>query len=163
MLTKDQLPNKIMGKSLTSKVIPTVCNLQNMLGQLRNADWNHEQLKPWEKRSYKAYNIEAIKNCLMDLDSSKWPEVLKNHILTGDKSKFGASCVDIYLIAYVAHKYGIGKAVFSDFIMDNKITDKPNSVNAIWIVGKGDGVYLDVLNKDGSIKDYDFFENWIER
>ena len=54
MLNNDQLHNKIMG------VILTVCNLQNMLGQLKNANWNHAQLKPWEKKSYNAYNNDAI-------------------------------------------------------------------------------------------------------
>jgi hypothetical protein len=31
-----------------------------------------------------------------------------------------------------------------------------------WQVGKGDGVFLDVLNNDGTIKDWDFLINWLQ-
>ncbi|WP_207652582.1 hypothetical protein [Anaerovirgula multivorans] len=63
----------------------------------------------------------------------------------------------------MANEYGVGKDVFTKYIFDNEITDKMNSVNAIWTVGKGDGVYLGVLNEDGSIKDIEFIEKWIAR
>lgn len=33
---------------------------------------------------------------------------------------------------------------------------------AIWQVGKGDGVYLGILNYDGRIKDWEFFNKWIK-
>lgn len=42
-----------------------------------------------------------------------------------------------------------------------KITEKLNSVNAIYNVGKGDGVYLGLLNNDRTIKDKEFFRKWI--
>ncbi|MEA4807401.1 hypothetical protein [Acetobacterium wieringae] len=99
----------------------------------------------------------------MSKDQSDWPNTIRTHILTGDRSLFGASCVDVYLVAYVANTYGSGKDVFEKYIFDKQITERMNSVNAIWQVGKGDGVYLDVLNQDGSIKDIEFFEKWIAR
>jgi hypothetical protein len=40
-------------------------------------------------------------------------------------------------------------------------SDKDNSANAIWQVGKGDGIYLGILNQDGSVKDWDFIKKWI--
>lgn len=43
--------------------------------------------------------------------------------------------------------------------MKNGITDKSNSAQAIWQVGKGDGTYLGVLNDDGSVKDWGFLKN----
>ncbi|MCQ6282229.1 hypothetical protein [Bacillus sp. EB600] len=36
------------------------------------------------------------------------------------------------------------------------------TAQAIWQVGKGDGVYLGILTEDGSIKDWNFFAQWIK-
>jgi len=159
----ENMPDRIMGRGLDCKVIPTVCNLKNMLNKLKQVNSDLNQLEQWEKRSYKAYNIEDIKRDILSANQNDWPSIIRNHILTGDKSLFGASCVDVYLVAYVANKFGIGKGVFEKYIFDKQITEKINSVNAIWTVGKGDGVYLGVLNPDGSIKDVEFFEKWISR
>lgn len=156
--------NKVYNRnSIKYKVIPTVCNLKNMLAKLQAVNGDFSQLKQWEKRSYKAYNIEAIKSLILKADEKNWPNLIRNHMLYGEKALFGASCIDIYLVAYVSNEYGHGKDIFTKFIFSNEISDKPNSVNAIWTVGKGDGIYLDLLNQDGSIKDYDFFEKWISR
>ena len=57
-----KLPNHLKGRSIHSKVIPTVCNLKNMLNKLVKVNGDFSQLKQWEKRSYKAYNIDEIKN-----------------------------------------------------------------------------------------------------
>ena len=32
---------------------------------------------------------------------------------------------------------------------------------AIYTVGKGDGIYLDLLYSDGKIKEWDFFDKWV--
>jgi len=77
--------------------------------------------------------------------------------------KLGASCVDIYLVAYVAEEYGTGKKVFFDYVKEKRISDKDNTAQAIWQVGKGDGVYLEILNEDGSVKDWSFFKRWLNR
>ncbi len=157
------MPDRIMGRSLVDKVIPTVCNLKNMLNKFIQVNGDLNQLKQWEKRSYKAYNIEAIKQEILSKNQSDWPYIIRNHILTGDMSLFGANCVDVYLVAYIANSFGVGKGVFEKYIFDKQITEKINSVNAIWSVGKGDGIYLDVLNRDGSIKDIEFMKKWIAR
>lgn len=159
----NELPDCIMGKSLDCKVIPTVCNLKNMLSKLKAVNGDVNQLEQWEKRSYKAYNIDAIKQFLLNANQNEWPNLIRQHILTGDMNLFGASCIDIYLVAYVANKYGVGKDVFAKYIFAKGITENMNSVSAIWTVGKGDGIYLGVLNDDGSIKDHEFIEKWIVR
>jgi len=35
------------------------------------------------------------------------------------------------------------------------------SAQAIWQVGKGDGVYLDILYLDGSFRDWEFMRKWL--
>lgn len=159
----ENMPDRIMGRSLDYKVIPTVCNLKNMLNKLQLVKGDFNQLEQWEKRSYKAFNIEDIKREILNANQNEWPKIIKNHVLTGDMTLFGANCIDVYLVAYVADTFGVGKGIFEKYVFKNEITEKINSVNAIWSVGKGDGIYLDVLNPDGSIKDIEFFEEWIAR
>lgn len=60
----------------------------------------------------------------------------------------------------MAENYGAGKDRFFQYIYDNEISDKPSTVQGIWQVGKGDGVYLGVLNDDGTVRDWDFFIRW---
>lgn len=66
------------------------------------------------------------------------------------------------MVAYCAQNYQPGKQAFFEYVYKNGITDKQNSAQAIWQVGKGDGTYLGLLNEDGCIRDWDFFEQWIE-
>lgn len=157
-----QLPNELRGRNIHFRVIPTVCNLENMLGRLVLVSGDFAHLKQWEKRSYKAYMIEEIKSIILNTPKSNWKETIRKHILSGKPSNFGASCIDIYLVAFVAETYGAGKKTFFKYIKDNNISDKDNSAQAIWQVGKGDGVYLEILNDDGTVKDWDFFRKWVE-
>lgn len=46
--------------------------------------------------------------------------------------------------------------MFFDYVFKNGITEKEGSAQAIWQVGKDDGIYLGILNEDGSIKDWNF-------
>ena len=158
-----QLPNKLGGRSIHINVIPTVCNLENMLKKLVQVNGDFSQLKQWEKRSYKAYKIEDIKNKILNSTEVSWKEIIRNHILAGKPSEFGASCIDIYLIAFVGETYGAGKNIFFKYVMENGITDKEKTAQAIWSVGKGDGVYLEILQHDGLVKDWDFLKSWVGR
>ena len=158
--TKYDLPNNLKGRCIHTKIIPTVCNLENMLDRLVEVDGDFSQLKNWQKRSYKAYRIEEIKSEILCSPKNEWKEIVRKHILKGLPSRFGASCIDIYLVAYVAETCGSGKDKFFKYIKDNNISDKDNTAQAIWQVGKGDGVYLNVLTEDGRIKDWDFIKNW---
>ncbi|MPM58077.1 hypothetical protein SDC9_104906 [bioreactor metagenome] len=58
-----ELPYELRGKSINSeKIIPTVYNLKNMLVKLQEANGDYNNLKQWEKRSYKHYCIDEIYN-----------------------------------------------------------------------------------------------------
>lgn len=156
------LPDNLRGRSIHSKVIPTVCNLENMLDKLLKVHGDASQLKQWEKRSYNAYKIKEISSKILCTQKMDWRDIIRNHILNGRPSDFGASCIDIYLVGYVSEKYGTGRENFIRYIKDNNISDKDNSALAIWQVGKGDGIYLGILNNDGSIRDWDFINKWLE-
>jgi len=162
MAERFELPNKLGGRNLYIKVIPTVCNLKNMLTKLVQVNGDFSQLKQWEKRSYKAYKIEEIENEILNSPEAGWKGIIRKHILAGRPSEFGASCIDIYLVAFVAETYGKGKEIFFKYIMENEITDTDNSAQAIWQVGKGDGVFLEILHNDGVVKDWGFLKAWVE-
>jgi hypothetical protein len=158
-----ELPNNLRGRSIVSKVIPTICNLENMLGRLVELQGDFSQLKQWEKRSYKAYKIDKVKSKIVYSDKSEWREILRRHILDGNPLDFGASCIDIYLVEYVSESYGKGKDKFYEYIAKNDISDKVNSAQAIWQAGMGDGVFLGTLNYDGTIKDWEFNKEWLKK
>lgn len=160
-LKKVVLPDHLNGRSLNVKVIPTVCNLENMLHKLVEKGGDVSKLKQWEKRSYQAYLIDDIKNNILTEHPSSWRSTIRSHILNSRSMDLGASVIDIYLVAYVAENFGKGKERFFQYVKDNNISDKDNSANAIWQVGKGDGVYIGILNQDGSVKDWDFIKEWI--
>jgi hypothetical protein len=159
--TKIILPNNLRGRSIFKKVIPTVCNLRNMLEKLSSVNGDPTLLKPWERRSYEAYQIERVKARILKSKREDWKDIIRDHILRLDPHEIGASCIDIYLVAYVSENHGFGKARFFQFIKDSRISKKDNTAQAIWQVGKGDGVFLGLLKSDGSIKDYEFFKSWI--
>lgn len=155
------LPSKLRGRSIRVNVIPTVCNLKNMLRKLDSVQGNVSRLKSWEKRSYQAYQIDKIKSFLLNEPKDQKVRLIKEHILQLPPTELGASCIDMYLVAYVAENYAPGKQAFIDYILKEGISEKENTAQAIWQVGKGDGVYLEILNVDGSILDREFFAKWI--
>lgn len=156
-----ELPDNLHGRNLHEKVIPTVCNLEKMLEKLIEVEGDYSQLEQWEQRSYNAYQIDDIKDEILNSSSDQGKEKIKEHIVNKDVDEFGASCIDIYLVAYVAENYGKGRQNFIQYVKEKGISDKENSAKAIWQVGKGDGTYLDVLNDDGTVKDWTFFRKWL--
>lgn len=161
MADKIKLPNNLKGRSLYVNIIPTVCNLKNMLVKLVDVRGDYSKLKQWEKRSYKAYLIEEIADEIINSDESRWKDIIRDHILGMKPSDLGASCRDVYLVAYFCETYGADKSKFFEYVKKTGISDKKNSAQAIWQVGKGDGVYLGILNEDGTVKDWDFIKEWI--
>lgn len=159
---KYTLPDNLRGRSINAKVIPTVCNLKNMMNKLVEVKGDYTQLKQWEKTSYKAYLIEEIEYRIMTSPQYEWKDIVRDHILSKRPSDFGASVIDIYLVAYVAETYGAGKNEFFKYVKNAGISDNGNSAQAIWQVGKGDGIYLEILQDDGRVKDWDFIIKWVE-
>lgn len=156
------LPDNLRGRSISVKVIPTVCNLKNMLEKLVEVNGDYSQLKNWEKRSFKAYQTEEIKDEILSSNQSEWKDIIRKHILSKRPSELGPSAIDIYLVAYVSETIGAGKEVFIKYIKDTGISKKEGSANAIWQIGRGDGVYLGILNEDGIVMDWDFIVKWVE-
>jgi predicted house-cleaning noncanonical NTP pyrophosphatase (MazG superfamily) len=156
------LPNELRGKKINSdKIIPTVCNIKNMLDKLRDKAGEFSNLEQWEKRCYKHYNIEAIQTELLAANDKERIEILRKHLLNNGFNTLGASPFDIYIVAYVTENIGTGKDIFIKYCLNSGMAGKEGSANAIYRVGKGDGVYLNILNIDGTVKDWEFMHKWV--
>lgn len=154
------LPSQLRGRTLETKVIPMLCQLKTMINRLVELNGDASLLKQWEKRCYKSYCMGEIQDLIIESYPEDWPEIMKEHILRKDPFDLGASCLDIYLVAYVSETYGVGKEIFFNYIKESGISSKENTANAIWKVGKADGSYLGILNGDGTIRDINFFRQW---
>jgi hypothetical protein len=156
-MSKIDLPIIVRGRNISENNIPTVCNIYIMLRRLIASKGDTNSLKKWELRSYNGYQIEYIKSRLLKTDSEEQRiEIIKSHILENFPNNFGPHFVDIYLVAYLTESFGPGKSVFMDHLK-NWVPNE-GSRSAIRQVGLGDGKYLGLLNKDGTVKDWAFFE-----
>jgi hypothetical protein len=156
------LPFELRGKKIKSeKIILTVCNVKNMLEKLICNGGDYSRLKPWEQRSYKHYNIEKIHRELLGADEEKRIQILREHILSSSFLQLGANPFDIYIVAYVAENIDADRDSFIEYCLNNGMAGTYNSANAIYMVGKCDGVYLRVLNNDGTVRDWEFMNRWV--
>jgi hypothetical protein len=121
------LPDNLRDRSITSNVIPTVCNVKNMLMKLISVNGDYNQFKQWEKTSYNSYLIEEIKVKIIGTPESEWKDIIRQHILCKRPSVFGPHVIDIYLVAYVAETFGPGRKTLYDFAIRAGISEKLNS------------------------------------
>ena len=156
-----KLPSRLKGRNIHSNAIPSVCYLKNVLDKLVCVNGDISQLTSWEKKCYDAYKLDDIKDDLITMNQLELKDIIKNHILCNRPSYFGANCIDMYLIAYIAESFGSGKDICFKYIFNANITQESSLAEAIWMVGKNDGEFLDILNSDGTVKDWDFMNEWI--
>ena len=158
-----ELPYELRGKKIKSeKIIPTVCNLKNMLSKLAERGGEYSYLKAWEQRAYKHYNIEKIQKQVLSASGDEQINILREHILNNSFDQLGANAFDIYIVAYVAENIDTGKEAFIDYCLNNGMAGTAYSSNAIYQVGKGDGFFLRILNKDGTVRDWEFMRRWLK-
>lgn len=158
-----ELPSELRGKKIKpGKVIPTVCSLKNVLNKLVKVHWNFEALKQWEKAAYKHYNLKEICQKLLQANESEQIMIIRDHILNCTFEQIEANPFDIYIVAYVSENIDVGKDAFVNYCLYNGLAGTENSSNAIYQVGKGDGIFLRILNDDGTVKDWEFMKKWLQ-
>ncbi|MGH4050330.1 MAG: hypothetical protein ACREVX_03115 [Clostridium sp.] len=76
------LPYELRGKKIKSeKVIPTVCNIKNVLKKLSENGGEYSFLKSWERPCYKHYNLEKIQKQIFSVKGEEQINILCEHIL----------------------------------------------------------------------------------
>lgn len=151
------LSRTIRKRNIFIDIIPTVCNLRNMLTHLTNNNGDITKLKSWHLRSYYGYNIEPIKAILLISDEKQRIKIIREHILIHFPANIGKHFVDVCLVAYASQNGVYERPPFRAFLEKIGVKNE-GSRNAICQVGFGDGIYLQLLHQDGSIKDCDFFK-----
>jgi hypothetical protein len=160
--TNFELPFELRGRKIKSdKIIPTVYNLKNMIEKLEENGGDFSKLKQWEQRSYKHYNFQKIHKEVLATEEAARIKIIREHILNSPIEELGASPFDIYIVAYVSENIDTGRQEFIDYCLSNKMAGTFNSANAIYTVGKGDGIYLGILNTDGTVRDWEFMKKWV--
>lgn len=86
---KCELKDNLRGRKFNSRIIPTVCNLKNMLDRLIAVNGEYNQLKAWEKQCYKAYHIDEIYGNITNKLEHEWPHVIREHILLNKPTFLG--------------------------------------------------------------------------
>ncbi len=86
---------------------------------------------------------------------------MQDHILKTDPFDLGPNALALYLVAYVSETYGQGQERFNEYIIERKISSHIEDALAIWEVGISDGMYLELLNEDGTVGDWNFFKKWV--
>lgn len=158
-----ELPFELRGKKIKpEKIIPTVCNVKNMIGKLDQNGGDYNKLMQWERSSYNHYSYEKILKEMLDADERKRIQILREHILNSNFDKLGSNPFDIYIVAYVSENIDIGREAFIGYCLNNGMAGTYNSDNAIYMVDKGDGIYLRILNDDGTVRDWEFMYNWVK-
>lgn len=156
-----ELKDVLRERSVNSKIIPNPCNLRMMLLHLRDNNWNISKLKKYEKGCYNSYKLGEVVSMLKNYEEKYWPEIIRLNILSIYGSDIGTNCASMYLVGYVAENMGPGEHMMEEYCKLAGITEKELCVKAIYNTGKGDGEYLEVLNADGTVADWDFFEKWV--
>lgn len=91
------LPDTIKGRTIFSKVIPTVNTLKNIFKKLDELNWNYDSLKKWEKPIYKAYFFENISIELEKSNSEERKLLIKKKFIKRKFSKiWSSSCLCLF-------------------------------------------------------------------
>ena len=156
------LPSELKGKGINSpKIIPTACSLRLMLKNLKSFDGNRSKLRPYEVQCYKHYCIEMLLPDILEATEDETVNIIREHLIKHSFYELGANPFDIYIVAYVAQNIGKGRKTFAEYCVNQGMAGTDNCAGAIYSTGKGDGIYLGILNEDGSVKDWEFMSRWL--
>lgn len=159
------LPRVLRGRAIqTGNVVPTVARLINVINIIQNVnEVNPDSLRSYERTCLKKYNLTntVLSEILHPLNGDDWISIVRRHILANNFPPLGVHPFTIYTVAWIAQNYGSGATAFREAAQELELGGTDKSINAIWQVGKRDGVDLELLNNDGSVADWSFFRQWL--
>jgi len=160
------LPLILRGRQIQQgNVVPTVARLSNIIQQMNNA----QQVDPATLRYYeiaclRKYDLtfDLRQEIINPQNGDDWISIVRRNILAMTFPPLGVHPFTIYTVAWIAEHYEGGRQTFLQIASDMHLAGTENSINAIWTVGRRDGMDLELLNNDGTVADWGFFRHWIE-
>jgi len=153
----------LRGRNIIENIEPKTQTISKLLSELDRNDWDRSKLVKKYNNLLNDYRLETVLVKLKEAKQEKRIKIIKNQILELYGEEISSRYVCIYLVGYCkslnledslrknVNKLCINGGVSYSSYMIKKIIDS----------GINDGVYLEILNKDGTIKDQTFFRNWI--
>ncbi|MDU1605142.1 MAG: hypothetical protein E6845_19480 [Clostridium sp.] len=157
------LSDYIRGRSIKEKIIPQGSSLKGTLTHLKEKNWDYEKLTSSYKKTFDCYRLDKVIEKLKIATDAEYVSIIKDNILTLYEDDIGINCIDIYIIAYVLageDNIDLNQGVY-EFLKENNISESQYTTKKIIRIGKGDGVFLEILDDDGMVADYEFFRKWI--
>lgn len=159
------LPRVLRGRVIQAgNVVPTVARLKNVITQIQKINQvNPEQLRSYERISLKKYHLTnpVLTQILNPMEGDDWISIVRRHIIATNFPPLGVHPFTIYTVAWIAQTFGPGLGRFREIAQELELGGTPNSINAIWNVGHLDGLDMELLNDDGSVADWTFFNHWL--
>lgn len=160
------LPRVLRGRAIqTGNVVPTVARLKNVLTQIQNINQvNPDSLRNYERTCLDKYYLTNIvlREILHPSNGDDWISIVRRNILANNFPPLGVHPFTIYTVAWIAQKYASGVTKFKETALELELGGTLNAVQNIWSVGHLDGLDLELLNDDGSVADWSFFNQWLK-
>ena len=154
---KFELPENLRGIKITS--ISKVINrpkLMNTLSYLKRISWNKNKISTYYKKTFNAYSLDNILDKLMN-EKIKI-KLIKDNILNLYKEDIGINCLCIYIVAFFVNQKQVSN--YKEYAECASKYFSENTIKNIWSIGIADGTYLNLIDSNGKILDYDFFYKW---
>ncbi len=153
----------LRGRALNREIRPVNITLERLLRRLDGVSWDYSSLSLYARNVFDAYKLDRISEQLKGADKKQRKAIIRKHILSLYGSDIGDNCLAVYLIAYCADQ-SPGKPLpeaVKLFYKKAGIVKKPYQINAIVNIGKGDGIFLGILDSEGNAADLVFMRKWL--
>lgn len=153
----------LRGRNIIENIEPKKQTLKELLSELEKNDWNRSRLLKKYNSLLDDYKLETVLIQLKEAKEEKWVKIIKNQILKLYGDEIMNKYVCIYLVGYCTslNLEDSLRKIVNKLCIDGGISYSSYKIKKIIDSGINDGVYLGILNNDGTIKDQTFFRNWI--
>lgn len=153
----------LRGRNIINNIEPMKKTLKELLCELERNDWDKSRLIKNYSNLLNEYKLEAELIRIKEAKYEKRVKIIKNHILKLYGNEISNKYICIYLVGYCTslNLDGSIKMIINKLCTDVGVRYSSYMIKKIIDSGINDGVYLGILNNDGTIKDQVFFRNWI--
>lgn len=157
------LPDILRGRNIIEKIEFKKQSLKELIIELEDTDWEKDKLLKKYRGLLDDYKLNQLLTILKNSRKEDWIKIIKKNILDLYGNEISNKYVCIYLVGYCANLCLENSLddTLNKFLIDKGEKYTYYKIKKIIDSGINDGVYLGILNSNGSIKDEIFFRNWI--